>query len=89
MAPAIEYQKQMTEIVYINLPGPKEPDPGMSGGETFDRLKQINPNVRVLLSSGYSLEGQAQDILNRGCLGFIQKPYKIEELAEKIRDIVS
>jgi hypothetical protein len=33
MAPAIEYQKQMTEIVYINLPGPKEPDPGMSGGE--------------------------------------------------------
>jgi CheY-like chemotaxis protein len=63
--------------------------PGMSGGETFDRLKQINPSVRVLLSSGYSLEGQAQDILNRGCLGFIQKPYKIEELAEKIRDIVS
>jgi two-component system, cell cycle sensor histidine kinase and response regulator CckA len=63
--------------------------PGMGGGETFDRLKQIDPHVRVLLSSGYSLEGQAQDILNRGCLGFIQKPYKIEELAEKIRDIVS
>jgi two-component system cell cycle sensor histidine kinase/response regulator CckA len=63
--------------------------PGMSGGETFDRLKQLNPEVRVLLSSGYSLEGQAQDILNRGCLGFIQKPYKIEELADKIQDIIS
>jgi two-component system, cell cycle sensor histidine kinase and response regulator CckA len=62
--------------------------PGMGGGETFDRFKQINPNVRVLLSSGYSLEGQAKDILNRGCLGFIQKPYKIEELAQKIRDII-
>lgn len=63
--------------------------PGMGGGETFDRLKQINPGVRVLLSSGYSLEGQAKDILNRGCLGFIQKPYKIEELAKKIRDILA
>ena len=63
--------------------------PGMGGGETFDRLKQIKPDVRVLLSSGYSLEGQAKDILNRGCLGFIQKPYKIEELARKIQDILS
>ena len=33
MGSAIEYQKQMTEIVYINLPGPTEPAPGMSGGE--------------------------------------------------------
>ena len=33
MGSAIEYQKQMTEIVYINLPGPTEPSPGMSGGE--------------------------------------------------------
>jgi two-component system cell cycle sensor histidine kinase/response regulator CckA len=63
--------------------------PGMGGGETFDQLKQIDPDVHVLLSSGYSLEGQAKDILNRGCLGFIQKPYKIEELAKKIQDILS
>ena len=33
MGAAIEYQKLMTEIVYINLPGPQEPNPGMSGGE--------------------------------------------------------
>jgi hypothetical protein len=33
MAQAIEYQKQMTELVYVNLPGPPEPDVGMSGGE--------------------------------------------------------
>ena len=31
--PAIEYQKMMTEIVYVNLPGPDEPNPGMTGGE--------------------------------------------------------
>jgi len=33
MGTAIEYQKQMTEIVYVNLPGPDEPEPGMTGGE--------------------------------------------------------
>ena len=33
MGQSIEYQKLMTEIVYINLPGPSEPTPGMSGGE--------------------------------------------------------
>lgn len=31
--PSIEYQKMMTEIVYVNLPGPDEPNPGMTGGE--------------------------------------------------------
>ncbi|MBE0556085.1 MAG: response regulator [Proteobacteria bacterium] len=79
------YREQREEIELIILDMIM---PGMGGGETFDRLKQINPDVRVLLSSGYSLEGQAKDILNRGCLGFIQKPYKIEELAKKIQDIL-
>ncbi|TSA45490.1 MAG: response regulator, partial [Deltaproteobacteria bacterium] len=39
--------------------------PGMSGGETFDRLREINPGIKVLLSSGYSIEGQAQEIMDR------------------------
>ena len=62
--------------------------PDMGGGETFDRLKEINPGVRVLLSSGYSIDGQAQEIMARGCDGFIQKPFRIEELSQKIREIV-
>jgi len=62
--------------------------PEMGGGETHDRLKEINPEVKVLLSSGYSINGQAQDILNRGCDGFIQKPFKIEELSKKLREIL-
>lgn len=62
--------------------------PGMGGGVTFDRIKQLNPKIRVLLSSGYSLSGQASEILNRGCDGFIQKPFKIEQLSVKIREIL-
>ena len=62
---------------------------GMSGGETYDRLKEINPGIKVLLSSGYSVEGQATEILNRGCNGFIQKPFSISELSEKIGEILA
>jgi two-component system cell cycle sensor histidine kinase/response regulator CckA len=62
--------------------------PGISGGETFDRLREINPDVRVLLSSGYSIEGQAKHILDRGCNGFIQKPFQLENLSRKVREIL-
>jgi len=59
--------------------------PGISGGETFDRLREINPAVRVILSSGYSINGQAQNIMDRGCNGFLQKPFRIEQLSAKVR----
>jgi PAS domain S-box-containing protein len=62
---------------------------GISGGETFDRLREVNPRVRVLLSSGYSVNGQAQEILDRGCQGFLQKPFSLESLSRKIRDVLS
>ena len=62
--------------------------PNTSGGETYDRLKEISPGIRVLLSSGYSIDGQATDILERGCNGFIQKPFNIEQLSQKIREMM-
>jgi PAS domain S-box-containing protein len=63
--------------------------PGMSGGETYDRLKEINTHVKVLLSSGYSINGQAAKIMERGCDGFIQKPFNINQLSEKIQGIIA
>lgn len=60
--------------------------PGMSGGETFDRLRRIAPHLKIILSSGYSLEGQAQQIMDRGCNGFLQKPFHVDRLARKIRE---
>ena len=58
--------------------------PGMGGGECYDRLKQIDGNVKVILSSGYSMNGQANEIMARGCNGFIQKPFTLRDLSEKI-----
>lgn len=63
--------------------------PHMGGGQAYDNIKKINPNVKVLLSSGYSIDGQAQDILDRGCDGFIQKPFGMGQLAGKINEILN
>lgn len=62
--------------------------PVMSGNETFDYLKKINPHVKILLSSGYSAQGKAREILDRGCNGFIQKPFRLERLAQEVRSVL-
>ena len=62
--------------------------PDLGGGAFYDRLKELNPDVKVLLSSGYSVGGAAQDILDRGCNGFIQKPFNLRQLSQKIRRLL-
>jgi len=62
--------------------------PGMGGGETYDRMKEIHPTIKVLLSSGYSINGQATEILKRGCNGFLQKPFTLGEISKAIREVV-
>jgi len=59
--------------------------PVMSGRETFRLLREIEPNVKALLASGYSLDGDAQAILDDGVLGFIQKPYGRKALDELLK----
>ena len=62
--------------------------PDMNGGKVYDRIKEINPHAKILLSSGYSRDGQAADIMERGCDGFIQKPFSMEVLSERIRKLL-
>lgn len=63
--------------------------PGMSGSKIFDSLREINPDVRVLLASGYSINGEAEQILARGCNGFLPKPFRLRELAQKVREVLN
>jgi len=63
--------------------------PGMGGGDVFEQIKKLNPVVKVLLTSGCDINGEAPRVLREGCDGFIQKPYGLEELSFKIRDIIS
>ncbi len=62
--------------------------PGLSGNETFDGLKLINPQVKVILSSGYITCDQAKKIMEKGCDAFIQKPFRLEEFTQTIREVL-
>ncbi|MCP5049600.1 MAG: response regulator [bacterium] len=62
--------------------------PDIGGGEAFDKMKAVNPDVKALLASGYSIDDQAYKIIERGCSGFIQKPFGVKELVGKIKEIM-
>lgn len=59
--------------------------PRLSGREVFRRLQALNPEVRVLLSSGYSTDDDTQAILHEGVIGVVQKPYVMNELAHAVK----
>ncbi len=62
--------------------------PGMDGEATYDSLKKDDPEIRVILSSGYSKNEQAKAILEKGCQAFIQKPFSISDLSMTIRQVL-
>ncbi len=62
--------------------------PGMGGKETFSRLREVDPSVKVILSSGYSIDGQARSIMEQGCRAFIQKPFHLADLSRKVREVL-
>jgi two-component system cell cycle sensor histidine kinase/response regulator CckA len=63
--------------------------PGLSGEETFNRLKELDPGLVVLIVSGFSSEHVVQRILADGARDFIQKPFSIEVLSEKVKGCLS
>jgi CheY-like chemotaxis protein len=83
---AIEvYKKNLDEIDIVLLDMVM---PNMGGGDAYDRMKEINPDIKALLSSGFSIDGEASEILERGCNGFIQKPFTMKGLSGKIMEIL-
>jgi two-component system cell cycle sensor histidine kinase/response regulator CckA len=62
--------------------------PDLEGGKTLDAMKEINPGVKVILSSGYSLNSEAEAIMQRGCDAFMQKPFNVYALSQTLRDVI-
>jgi CheY-like chemotaxis protein len=64
--------------------------PDMDGDKTYNKIKEINPIpfTKVLLSSGYSSDGQTTEMLKSGCDGFIQKPFNMKQLSQELRRIL-
>lgn len=79
------YDEQKDEIALVILDMVM---PGLSGADVFQALKAINPKVKVILASGYIMSRQIAAVMAQGCRAFMSKPYRLEDLAEKIREII-
>jgi PAS domain S-box-containing protein len=81
-----EYRKRREKInlVLLDLTMPL-----MSGEETLQQIRFINPEVRVLLTSGYNEAEAVQRFSGKGLAGFIQKPYTADALARKVREVLA
>jgi two-component system cell cycle sensor histidine kinase/response regulator CckA len=62
--------------------------PGADGGWTFEQIQKIEPNMRVVISSGYAIDGKANEIMQKGCHGFIQKPFNLHELSQLLQSVL-
>jgi len=78
-----ETYRDSIDLVILDLVMPHQ-----GGGEVFDRLKEMDREVKVLLSSGYCINGEAMKIVDRGCRGFIQKPFDLMQFSQSLRTIL-
>ncbi|MDD5232240.1 MAG: PAS domain S-box protein [Syntrophales bacterium] len=76
-------EKDRIDVVLLDMVMPR-----VGGEEVFEMLKSCNKDVPVILSSGYSLSGQAAGIMKKGCRSFIQKPFTMETLSERVRAVL-
>ncbi len=83
-AEALEHYKKSWEHIDLVILDMIMPELG--GHDTFIEMRKINPAIKVLLSSGYGIDGEAQEILDEGVLDFIQKPYQKLDLSEKVAE---
>ena len=63
--------------------------PGMDGAAVYDRLKKIQADVKVLIASGYFENSRIRSILKKGSAGFIQKPFSVDVLSEKLAEMLA
>ncbi len=80
---AIEFYRrnaQRIDLVILDLVMPK-----LGGREVLIRLREINPRVKAILSTGYDREGVVKEILSQRCVSFLQKPYTMDSLATVVQ----
>ena len=59
-----------------------------NGGTAFSQLQKINADVKVIIASGYAEDQQIREMMEKGCCGFIQKPFSIDVLSHKIMNVL-
>ena len=61
--------------------------PDLGGAEVVDAIKEIDPNSKIMLSSGYGKDRKVNDLMQY-CRGFIQKPFSLQELSTLIQSVM-
>ncbi len=79
-----EEKKKNIDLVILNMIMPK-----MHGSVTFDKLRKINPDVKVLISSGYNMNKKVSEVIKKGAMGFLPKPFSLSELSFAINEVLS
>ena len=77
-------QKDSIDLVIMDMAMPV-----MGGKETFIKLKEINANVKVVFATGFAKDGESEEMIANGVRAFIEKPYRIEDLASIINSVLS
>ncbi|MCA9442429.1 MAG: response regulator [Candidatus Omnitrophica bacterium] len=77
-------QKNNIQVVLLDISMP-----GMGGEETFEKLREIDPKVKVLFITGHNVATCEENLVNHGAAGAIQKPVRIEELANKLESVLT
>ncbi len=72
---------QQIDLVLLDLSMP-----GLNGADTFQELRKIDPNARVVLSSGYDETEATRRFVGQGLTGFLQKPYNMKNLVHKVEE---
>jgi CheY-like chemotaxis protein len=84
---AVDYYSKHSEKIDLAIIDMVMPE--MGGRECFQRLRELNPSIRAILSTGFGKDGAAQEIMDEGMTGFVQKPYRISELSRAVARALS
>ena len=79
----IDRERERIDLVILDLMMP-----GMGGEKSLVEILKIVPSMKVMIASGYTASVKTEDIINSGAVAFIQKPYNIENISNKIREIL-
>jgi len=80
---AYQEKKDCIDLILLDMNLPDE-----TGVDTYKKLKEINPDAKVLLSTGYSESSDVAKLMKMGCRGRLQKPYSLKNLTEEITGVL-
>lgn len=76
-------KKDQISLVFLDVEMP-----GMDGHICFEKLQKINPEIKVIIATGYPSVGKIKDTLDAGAVGYIRKPYKSSDMVKKAKEIL-